>query len=211
MYLCYTDLFYSCVGVKGAKFDAIAFSIYFKSYPDVGYTRNARCPFWLASEGGIAARRSIFRVSIRDSRGVDGSICDRSWREKSPPGERVVEGKRIRNTWSMRPFSRSPAATTARKLPGCITFATNARWTDLRDRMLANVPVCDRACLSDHRDPAALDNSCRKTLDYKVWTNKRKFESCQRDDNTSYVCVCVFSTIRFSRNRIFSFDKFSSR
>lgn len=87
MYLCYTDLFYSCVSVKGAKFDAIAFSIYFKSYPDVGYTRNARCPFWLPSEGGIAARRSIFRVSIRDSRGVDGSICDRSWRGKSPPRE----------------------------------------------------------------------------------------------------------------------------
>lgn len=91
MYLCYADLFHSRVCVKGAKFDAIAFSIYFKSYPDVGYTpRNARCPFWLPSEGereAIAARRSIFRVSIRDSRGVDGSICDRSWRGKSPPRE----------------------------------------------------------------------------------------------------------------------------
>lgn len=47
MHLCNTDLFYSSVSVREAKFDAIAFSIYFKSYPDVGYTRNARCPFWL--------------------------------------------------------------------------------------------------------------------------------------------------------------------
>lgn len=52
MYLCYADLFYSRVCVKGAKFDAIAFSIYFKSYPDVGYTRNARCPFWLRGGEG---------------------------------------------------------------------------------------------------------------------------------------------------------------
>jgi hypothetical protein len=55
----------------------IAFSIYFKSYLDVTL---CAVSILVAVQANSCARRGIFRVSIRDSRGVDGSICDRAWR-----------------------------------------------------------------------------------------------------------------------------------
>lgn len=42
----------------------------------------------------MAARRSIFRVSIRDSRGVDGSICDQPWSAGRARSESEKESRR---------------------------------------------------------------------------------------------------------------------
>lgn len=88
-----------CKGSKVRR--AIAFSIYFKSYPDAGYTRNARCPFWLlrGRQGeAIALPDQVSSASVFVTR---EGLMDRFAIGRGAGRahlERVVEGKRIRNT-----------------------------------------------------------------------------------------------------------------
>jgi len=142
---------------------------HFRSISKVILTwRYARCPFWLPCRP-IAALDEVSSASVFVTR---EGLMDRFAIERgagSSRRERVVGRKRIRNTWSMRPFSRSPRSYDGSKTSGIHNgLATNARWTDLRDCALAQCFLRSSVRLSDRRDTALPDDPRHKTLNYEA-------------------------------------------